>query len=221
MFFILLGIVALNSWAKTEDWKRVAYLFLGLLPLVNAVFDYVSYSVTLSLLRAGVRKPRIALLTGFCDLAVATLLFLALGATLVVMIASINQWADVPLYPLVPLFHGIRLAPDDYLWLYLMMFSTILPTVLHAAVATFSLGSWLTIPARRALYGMIDDPDALPAAAAPLLIGLYWTACLLVPLILCYGLYLLGQTYVDAALDAYLRVLESIACHIGPPSCPA
>ncbi|MBL4691226.1 MAG: hypothetical protein JKY68_07175, partial [Rhodospirillales bacterium] len=44
-----------------------------------------------------------------------------------------NQIGPQPVLPLGPIFEGLREAPSDFrnLWIYLMLFSTLLPTAAH------------------------------------------------------------------------------------------
>ena len=73
-----------------ED-RRSLFLFLAVLPLLNALFDVVSYAVTLTLVRRGLRAA-LPFLWGLADLAVACVLLLGLGATLVAVIHGLNTW---------------------------------------------------------------------------------------------------------------------------------
>ncbi|SNR70691.1 hypothetical protein [Puniceibacterium sediminis] len=216
----LFATLPIANWADSQTGNRVTFLFVGILPLLNAIFDYASYALTWTLLRAGVLRPRRAVVLGIFDLAAACGLFLISGAGMVIAVAGANTLSGVELYPLADLFHGIRDTPTDYLWLYVMLFSTLLPTVLHAGVGMFSLGALLPKAFRRTLQGMITDKDALAATAAPLLIGLYWTTCLLIPCLIAYAFYQLIAHWYPYPLAWYLNWLEHIACWMGPASCP-
>ena len=142
---VLCGLVAVAgtlNFSEVPADARTVLVFLAVLPLLNAIFDTLSYAVTLTLMRRGLRSPA-PWLWGLLDLALACLLFLALGSTLVVVIHGLNLLAGVPLIDLPALFAGIHESPGDYVWLYLMLFSTILPTVLHAGLSLLGVqGLW-------------------------------------------------------------------------------
>ncbi|MFW2541854.1 hypothetical protein ACN2XU_04370 [Primorskyibacter sp. 2E107] len=212
---------AFTPWADTDPDVVITFLFLGLLPILNACFDYLSYVLTWTLLRQGVLRPRLALWLGLLDLLAACSVFLLSGAAMVLAIAGLNAVAGQTLYSLVDLFHGIRSAPMDYLWVYLMLFSTILPTALHAFVATFSFGAWLWPALRRKIHRNIDDDGSVRATFTPIVIGLYWTACVVVPSAIVWGLlWGVAQVY-EHPLGWYLVWLEHVGCWIGPAICPA
>ena len=202
-------------WAKVPVEVRSLLLFLGPLPLINAVFDYASYAVTLTLIRWGLRANWGAAFLGLLDLGLAALLYTAAGATMILAIVSANRLAGVPLYPLAPLFAGIRADPASYLWVYLMLFATILPTVAHGVVATFSLSGLIPLPWRQTLTGWIGKGDAVPATAAPLFIGTLWLVSVLGPCLVLYGLYLLAAAFWEEPLLGYLSMFEHFARWLG------
>lgn len=179
-----IGLASLLDWSAVPEGVRGLFLFLAVFPLLNALFDVLSCAVTLSLLRRGLRA-RLPLLWGLFDLGLACLLFLALGATLVAAIHGLNRLAGVPLLDLGALFAGVRETPGDYVWLYLMLFSTIVPTALHALVSLLGVQGLWPRALRRPVAGWIDRAPESPAAAvrAALALGLIWT----LPLILLGG----------------------------------
>ena len=136
-------------------------------------------------------------------------------------IAGLGRIAGAELYPLARLFHDILLNPGDYWWLYAMLFSTVVPTVLHLTAACFSMGAWLTPSARGWMRRTIGDDDAVATVAGPLAIGFYWTLCLLIPLVALWGLYLLANAVAPGFLWAYLQWLQDVACWVNAGSCPA
>ena len=187
-------------------------LFLLVLPLVNAVFDAVSYAVTLAFLRRGLRA-RLPLLWGLADLAVACVLFLALGATLVAALHGLNQLAGAPLVDLGALFAGLHTRPGDYWWLYLMLFSTLLPTALHFAVSLLGLQGVWPRAWRRPVADWIAGADTAPRTAviAALALSLVWWLPLALLGAALWALWTLGGSAVRAALAAYLDGLLWIA----------
>ncbi len=84
LFSLIFGILALTSAmlpiATLNDQRLGILLFLGLFPLVNGVFDFLSYGVTLGLWRLGLRKGGIMpWVTGALDIVAALILFTGLG----------------------------------------------------------------------------------------------------------------------------------------------
>ena len=98
--------------------------------------------------------PGWAFLPGLLDVIAALIIFTLPGAVLVLVITGANTLSGVSLFPLAPLFQGLHDTPKACLWLYAMLFSTLVPTVLHVAIATFSI---LALP----FFVLIDAP--LPA----------------------------------------------------------
>lgn len=129
------------------------FIVLGILPTVNAVFDFTSIGLTRWALRCGLLEVgRKTLLFSAFDLIAALLIFLGLGCFCVSVFHLVNLIAlNVPLTTGVlvinlynsqtdNLFHQISAHPDRYVWLYLTFLTTLLPTLLHACVAIWALG---------------------------------------------------------------------------------
>jgi hypothetical protein len=188
------------------------FLFLALLPLLNAVFDTLSYALTLALMRRGLRS-RLPLVWGLVDLGLAMGLFLGLGIALVAATHGLNSLADAPIVDLGALFAGIRADPFAYLWLYLMLFSTILPTLLHGVFSLLGVqGIWpraLRRPVARWVEGAARSPaDAVRAGAA---LGIIWTMPLVVLGGILWALWQIGGAGAIWLLGAYGDLLARIA----------
>ncbi|RDC71769.1 hypothetical protein DLJ49_12980 [Rhodovulum sp. 12E13] len=203
---------AVIDWTALSDERRSIFLFLGVLPLLNALFDTLSYAVTLTFLRRGLRA-RLPLLWGVADLAVACVLFLALGATLVAVMHWLNLLAGTPLLDLGALFAGVYMAPWDYVWLYLMLFSTILPTALHFAVSLLGVQGLWPRGLRRPVADWIGEADrsALRAVRAALALAFVWWVPLVVLGAGIWGLWAVGGDLALAALALYFEGLTWIA----------
>ena len=152
---------------------RGVFLFIGVLPLVNALFDWISLGVTLALVRLGYLRGWLAVLCGVGDLAFAALLFLASGCTLIAVVHGMNVATGVEFVPLAELLADLG-DLRTYWWIYAMVFSTALPTVLHAALCLASLTSWslgqYRLPVARLVARAPHDVASM--AAAPLLLTL-------------------------------------------------
>ncbi len=194
-----------------ED-ERALFLFLAVLPLLNALFDTLSCAVTLTLMRRGLRS-RLPLLWGLLDLILACLLFLALGTALIVVIHGLNTLAGVPLVDLPALLAAIHETPRDDLWLYAMLFSTIRPTAAHGLLSLLGVQGIWPRRLRRPVAAWVEGATASPLAylRAGLGLGLIWTLPLLALAGLTWLLWALGGEAVATALGHYFDLLLWLA----------
>ena len=133
----------LQIFSRFDDYLVVDFtpvvLFFGLLPLANAPLDWLSLGLTRGLLAYGQAVGgawRIILI--YCvDVAAAFALTFPL-AVLTTTVVALANWASVtgggePVIPLAALFEGLRNDPGDprFYWITFMLFSTLLPSVLH------------------------------------------------------------------------------------------
>ncbi|WP_341864063.1 hypothetical protein [Gymnodinialimonas sp. 57CJ19] len=200
------------SWDGVTPERGAYFLFLGVLPLINGVFDAVSYGATLALLQLGRRHHRF--LSGLVDFVLAILLFLGLGVALTFMVAWLNRTTG---FQFVDLGHLLANAADlgTYWWLYAMLFSTALPTLLHLVAVVLSWQSVIGLPLRKRLAAQVTragagDPLAGVVASLGLAFGL--VAAVAIPI---GGLALVGYGLWGWALGpflgAYRETLLSIA----------
>ncbi len=190
-------------------------MFFGLLPLLNAVFDYASYVVTLTLIRRRLRAGWGAVFVGLTDLIITGVLLMLSGASILLAVAGAHVLAGVTLYPLDSVFDDILMAPDDYWWLYLMLFSSVLPTMAHFAAATFSLSALARPSWRQRLVGWIEGGDGLERTLAPLAVAALWLASLAVPLALLWGAFWLIGAFGYHPVSWYLDLMEGFARWLG------
>ena len=198
------------------EWKAFL-VFLAVLPLMNGLYDALSYALTLALSRKGL-GTRWAPLWGLLDLALGAVLFLVLGATMVGVIAALNAIGTAPLYDLGALFAGLRASPGEYWWLYLILFSTLAPTALHILVAALAVQGWFVFQRpRRAVAHWIDAaPVSHPAAVGGCLAqALIWWLPLMALALGGWALWQFIGTWATAAGLAYLDILEGLARWIG------
>ena len=180
-------------------------IFLAVLPLINALFDTISYAVTLVLTQRGLRMRWLAVALGLLDFVLAGALFLGLGMTLVLVIDGMNRLAGVTFLDVTGLLNEIA-DWREYWWLYAMVFSTMLPTAVHFALASFSLQAVVPRGWRQRLWVMIErrKEDLAAGVLAPVLLGSLWLAVLCAPFAVCIGigwvfgnwLEWLGKTYL-------------------------
>jgi len=138
-FTAALGVlIGAALWLQPDPDENAAslLLFLVVLPLINAVFDSLSLGLTRYCLRQSITpawrrwginwRPWI---WGAVDLVGAVACLFALGLALLFGIHGLNQIN--PLLDLALLFDNLETRPEEMRWLYLMFFSTLLPTAAH------------------------------------------------------------------------------------------
>lgn len=216
IFIVTLWLVA-AIWLNWGTWKeqdRTIFLFLGVLPLLNALLDALSYAITLAFIRRGLSLG-LPILLCLADALVALVLFLVLGALIVTVIALLNRLSGQPLSDLGALFAGIRQAPVDYAWVYTMLFSSALPTGLHFLVGLVGFQGITPRPWRLRLSEQLEAEAQ--GSGTLILESLALAAIWFVPFVCAaaigWGLWELGtQTGVLQALGwGYFDMLLSLA----------
>ena len=151
-FLAMMILACLGSarlFAPLETWKISAgpmVLFLGLLTLLNAPFDWVSLGLTRALLRRGLELggwwPYALALV---DAGLAAVVIAALALTIVVGVQAFDGLAmhggGASVLPLEPLFNGIAAHPTtpEYWWLYALLLSTMIPSLVNLVIGGASL----------------------------------------------------------------------------------
>ncbi len=124
-------------------------VMLGLVPLVNIPFDWASVGVTRALLRRGCEADaRSPFWLGVLDFGLGVVLLIGLAAALMAALWAADRLTahpgTAPLIDLPRLVHRIATDPDESAnwWVYLTLFSTMIPSVLNCLIGAFSLISW-------------------------------------------------------------------------------
>jgi hypothetical protein len=188
--------------------------------LVNAWFDYVSYALTLTLVRWGLKaKGWAAALYGALDVVVAFVLFSLLGATLTAIAALLNRHVTADFYPLAPVFAGAARGDPQYFWLYGMIFSTFVPTFLHLSIASLSLISIVPQGWRLWLWDINTIPadDWLRRAIGCAGIGLVATLAAGLPLAVAWGVISALLSHFHEIGTGYLTIFRWVATTLGEP----
>ena len=188
-------------------------LTMGLLPLVNAVFDFASVGLTRYLLRLGLEQKRAAwraVLDGLGGIAI----FFALGCTLIAFVTFVVPADGVPLVELKQLFADMRRAPGDYIWLMVTLFSTLIPTLLHLSVAVLTLGLQYPARVRNFVAGLLERGEQSGQAA--LLSGICICAIITIALWCPIWIFTFVVTHDHGAIvNAVLWGFEAFAWAIG------
>jgi hypothetical protein len=187
-------------------------LFLAILPLLNAAADFGSTGLTRWRLRKGLagRMWREMLI----DLGGAAATFFLLGAFTILAIDHM-RWSDgSALFDLAAFFNDIRANPGHYWWLYFTLFSTLIPTVLHGAVAVFGTGIHLWPGLRRYIVEGLDaggKGDAVKGRWA------VWALCLSMTVSVVAPVFVLGHLVLYRGIFGFwlLDLFEGFARAVG------
>ena len=180
-------VTALTPGRPAEG--SVLLLLLVALPLINAVFDFLSLGLTRWCLRNAVEGRAVRVwwlrLRGWwafnlIDVAGALLALAGLILAMLLAVTGLNALTpENPLMDLGALFAELRDGEVDMRWLYVMVFSTLLPSVLHLGLFLLSLlvcypgvraREWLVALMDKA--GPEDDRRVMVRAAVGLWVGL-------------------------------------------------
>lgn len=213
------GGIAFFSIFFEHELEILPVLFaLGLLPCLNAFFDWLSYGMTIFLLQKGQAKRGVwPLLCGVADVVAAGVIFAALAASLVAILAQINLWRGDILVDV----RAILDQPGEHLWVVAMIASTLVPTLVHLGLALFSLITWVPVPFwQRGVDRLLDQEDTMGGwwAAARLsgaLVGVYGGFLLLGGAVL-WALWQFGAVIVSG----YVGWLHVLLDWIGSPVVP-
>jgi hypothetical protein len=226
LFFVATCIACLAvpyALAPLSTWSVAGalLLFYGFLTLVNAPFDWLALGFTRALMRRGLlRGGPWPFAYALIDVLVAAVLIAALAFAMVIAIQTFDDVAvlrggpDAHILPLGPLFTGLQSTPGDYQywWVWLLLFSSMIPSILNLSIAGAAFLRGLPGPNRWILARMpsgkaVRERDRLTVAAAltGLLVGgmaltgiaTYLVAIYLIPL----GLPAFGAVVRDFAAD--------------------
>jgi hypothetical protein len=142
-------------------------LIFAILPLVNLPFDFFSLGLTRALLRwtcqPGAPSP---FWVGLLDTVIAVLLMIPLAAVLVLSVQAADAvvfWQSGQSFVVLPrLLDRIGIAPWDVqnFWVYFLMASTLIPSLLNACVGTLSLMVTLLPPVRFWVLANLEAANA-------------------------------------------------------------
>lgn len=190
-----------------------AMLTFGLLPLFNAVFDFLSAGLTRYLLRLGLEQKRAvwrAILDGLGGIAI----FFALGCSLITFVTFVTPADGVPLVDLAQLFASLRTAPGDYIWLMMTLFSTLLPTLVHLSLMLLTLALHSPAGCRNFVAGLLES--GAQSRQASFLSGV--CICAMITLAVWVPIWIITAVITHdhgATLNAVLWIFETFAWAIG------
>ncbi len=163
-----------------NEYTIFLLVFLALLPLINSSFDWLSLAVTRALLRhvAGHGDPAwhiaINLVLG---LVLGVLLLAALAMSITAALQMMDRLSQSgggrEFFDLAGTLYRVHTNPADpaVWWVYFTLFSTLLPTLAHAAIVSASFVTWrLPDSWKRSWLSLIDNHDL--KENFPVLLGL-------------------------------------------------
>jgi len=145
---ILVSLDAAYLLSTLKIWGTVGplLLFLGLLTLVNAPFNWASLGLTRALLRRGLELGGWwPFLLALLDAILAAVIVAALAIAMMIAVQAFDGLAvyggGQPALALDPLFDGIALHPEapEYWWVYALLLSTLLPSLINLMIGGASL----------------------------------------------------------------------------------
>jgi hypothetical protein len=170
---MILACLAAAWWfARQAPWPFTGsvLLFLGLLTLINAPFDWASLGLTRALLRRGLELGNLypyilALVDALLAVVIITVLtvFTVIGVQAFDDVAAHAAGDGARVLPLESLFDGIATNPaaSEYWWVYATLLSTMIPSIVNLAIGGISLLRgipWLTT----LLLRLMPEDDAPP-----------------------------------------------------------
>lgn len=214
--FLWISLTVTMIWFAPETLNiadRTAILFLGILPLFNALADFASVGMTRYLMRrgaAGSLPGRAAL-----DAVAGALIFAALGCSLILYIHLVQPGGQ-PLIDLGTFFADLAANPGNYPWLAVMMLSTLLPTAIHLCLGLLALytlwPSFIRQPIRAMLKEPTKDGDTEKAGWGYLLLLFGVTLSIWAPIAALYWLFTSEFTgWLIAAFEGFAKLIGAIA----------
>ena len=196
--FIAVQIATIQSERlELDESRRFTLAVLGAFPLINFVFDFVSFSVTRKLMRAGVRTDRgdssfRPLRYGLLDVLIALILLALLIVTSMAVFSLAKDAGGQSLLDMPQLIEDMRTNEKggSYWWIYLSLLSTLAPSMLHLSLAFFSLVAGGPTRMRLMLATALErfDSDRLTDQAIASLLPMAGAASIMAPFFMVSGL---------------------------------
>ena len=115
-----------------------------ILPCVNAIFDWISYGLTIYLMRKGFTgNTAMRLFLALVDAAAAVVLMTLLCATFVILMSLVDNLRPDLLFDVKTLLTELRDTPGAHLWIIVTVCSTLLPTGIHLIIGFLSVLTWV------------------------------------------------------------------------------
>ncbi|GAB5459137.1 MAG: hypothetical protein Hens3KO_21670 [Henriciella sp.] len=129
---LLLACVGYWLWAFGADVAEDAVLIslVCIIPLLNAIFDFISIGLTRFCLRIGEREGK-PLRYGAMDLFIATIVFFTLLLTVYSFFHIVRDGDGNPIISVTDIANDPGGSPLGQAWFFLALSTTLVPTILH------------------------------------------------------------------------------------------
>ena len=161
LFVLFTNIIEKNEQDTTP---LLLLVLVGLLPLCNAVVDWLSLNITRHLTYKIIAETHSWLKNWFyvlVDAGLALVFVFLVTTTTVAGLSLISGWVGAPLLDFTQLMTSIQDKSRiwEHLWIHLMLFSTLIPTVFHLGLALYmSVIMVITHWQRDAFQRYLDAP---------------------------------------------------------------
>lgn len=188
-------------------------LFISLLPLLNGLADFASCGLTRWLMRRGVAGQTVW--RGVMDSVAGLGIFLVLGFAIITVVHFVRPQNGVPLADLTAIFDGLA-DPEtrgNYGWLLFMLATTLIPTVLHFAVAVAAFFTLYPAGLRHWIIERLESGAAGHANAGrqgQAVLALAISAAVLIPSWLLWQLFTMRHGLLDGLIAVFRLFAESI-----------
>jgi len=160
LFVLFTNIIEKNE----QDTTPLLFVLMGLLPLCNAVVDWLSLNITRHLTYKIIAETHSWLKNWFyvlVDAGLALVFVFLVTTTTVAGLSLISGWVGAPLLDFTQLMTSIQDKSHiwEHLWIHLMLFSTLIPTLFHLGLALYmSVIMVITHWQRDAFQRYLDAP---------------------------------------------------------------
>ena len=132
--------------SETSGWRfgGALILFLGVLTLINAPFDWLTIGLTRALLRRGLELRRWwPLALALLDLVLAAVIIVLLAVAMLLAVQAFEYLGGAPILGVEKVLNDLadpemRTHPE-YWWLYATLFSTLIPSIINVAIGALSI----------------------------------------------------------------------------------
>lgn len=220
IIFVLLVSIFASVTPNISDVSKTLIFAIGLLPLLNAIFDYLSYGMTLTLIKFGAaQKNGWSLIVACFDALAAYVLLIALGCSIVLTLGLINALSGTTFIDVSTILTGLKdpATRDEYMWLTFTLLSTLVPTGMHLVIGVFSMTTWLPVHAKDWIADQIQREETgslgtISGSALAALVGAIW--CFAIAFLLTKGGALVYSNLEGLGLTA-LSYVEFVARFFG------